>query len=381
MQFTVNNTSYNVISGEITWNLRGPWTADLVLDTDRDVSGTGDITVGTAKLHGTVKASGNNAGRATVRIVGGFGGLSRSLASRQYRGTPLSRVLKDWATDAGEVLSTGIDGSYVFQTWVRNETTASKILDELATLLSKGWRVLDTGNVWFGNETWTASKSAAKQLDENTTAGIITLDNEDADLRPGTLWADQKIATVQLSWSSGGTRTKAWVYRETRPALAEALAKRVAERLPSGTWSTLHPSTVIKQDADGTLQVKPDSATVPPMAGVPLRTGIPSATVEVSAGARVLLAFENSDPTKPMAIPAWDADDTKLVKVTFGQVSSAQYVALANKVDDLFYDLKTWLNGHIHTTPVGSSGPGLKDGVGWQMSGPASVACTKVKAQ
>lgn len=74
-----------------------------------------------------------------------------------------------------------------------------------------------------------------------------------------------------------------------------ALVTRVASQMD---FHALYPSTVVTQSGQ-TLEVKPDSAKIPPLSGVPLRLGIPGAEADVAPGARVLLGFEAGDPSRP----------------------------------------------------------------------------------
>lgn len=61
-----------------------------------------------------------------------------------------------------------------------------------------------------------------------------------------------------------------------------------------------YPSRVVSQSGTK-LELKPDDSRIPGLKGVPIRLGIPGLAVTVPAGARVLLAFEAGDPSKPIA--------------------------------------------------------------------------------
>lgn len=62
-----------------------------------------------------------------------------------------------------------------------------------------------------------------------------------------------------------------------------------------------YPSTVVAQDADGSLQLKPDDARLPGLTGIPIWPGLPGVSMTVPVGARVLLAFAAGDPAMPIA--------------------------------------------------------------------------------
>lgn len=66
-------------------------------------------------------------------------------------------------------------------------------------------------------------------------------------------------------------------------------------------YALTYPCTVVAQNADGTLELRPDSASVPGLSKVPIAYGIPGVRATVKAGARVRLTFEDLDPSRPIA--------------------------------------------------------------------------------
>jgi hypothetical protein len=99
----------------------------------------------------------------------------------------------------------------------------------------------------------------------------------------------------------------------TLDRLKESIAQVVRALLPPFDYVyALQPSKVIKQDADYTLQIRPDNPALPDLVGVPVRTGIPGVRATVAPGARVLLGFENGDPRRPVAHLWESASVTKL---------------------------------------------------------------------
>jgi len=320
MKLTAGADQLPVLSATITWTQRGPWVADLVLDAEAGPTGTVVLEEGPVRLRGTATASGAFAGRASARVVGGRGKLATPVQTRQYLGAPLSLVLGDLGADSGESVavaptSQAVGGS-VLQTWARPAESPARVLDELCAALGTehSWRTTDAGRVEIHRESWpTVTPSRARVLDEDSAAGVLVVDDEALELRPGTTWDGRRITAVQVQWSSGRTRTRVWTLRDAPRSLGDALARAVEARLPSPLWTRLHPSRVVSQAAeDRSLQVFPDDGAVPPMTSVPLRTGIPGLDVEVNAGARVLLAFEEGDPRRPVALPAFDRDTTAL---------------------------------------------------------------------
>jgi|GEM_PF-1432905 len=315
MKLSAGADKLPVLSATITWTQRGPWVADVILDAEAAPTGLVVLEEGAVRLRGTATTSGAFAGRASARVGGGRGGLSTPVQTRQYLGAPLSLILGDLGADSGESVavaaaSAAVGGS-VLQTWARPAESPARVLDELCAVLGTdySWRTTDAGRVEIHQESWpTVTPSRARVLDEDSAAGVLVVDDEALELRPGTVWDGRRITAVQVQWSSGRTRSRVWTLRDAPRSLGDALARAVESRLPSPLWTRLHPSRVVSQAADRSLQVFPDDGAVPPMTSVPLRTGIPGLDVEVNPGARVLLAFEEGDPRRPIALPAFDRD-------------------------------------------------------------------------
>lgn len=93
----------------------------------------------------------------------------------------------------------------------------------------------------------------------------------------------------------------------------EVIIERVMRRVDH---HALYPARVVAQNADGTLDLVPDSTRVPSCQRVPYRT-LRGLSVEVTAGARVLLGYEGGDPGLPYAA-LWEPGDATVVRVNDG---------------------------------------------------------------
>lgn len=98
--------------------------------------------------------------------------------------------------------------------------------------------------------------------------------------------------------------------------LADAIEAVIARVMRRVDYHALYPSRVLQQRADGTLDLVPDSARVPSCQRVPYRT-LRGLSVEVTAGARVLLGYEEGDPSKPYAA-LWEIGDADVVRINAG---------------------------------------------------------------
>ena len=82
-----------------------------------------------------------------------------------------------------------------------------------------------------------------------------------------------------------------------KAAMAAVLEAMVGARLD---YLARYPARVVSQDGNR-LELQPDDPRIPGIPGVPIRVGVPGLTLKVPSGARVLLAFEGGDPSRPVA--------------------------------------------------------------------------------
>lgn len=70
---------------------------------------------------------------------------------------------------------------------------------------------------------------------------------------------------------------------------------------PRAAYNGIYRGVVVAQSGQ-TVDLKVDDPRLPGMSALPIQVGLPGATVEMAAGARMLVAFENGDPSKPIAL-------------------------------------------------------------------------------
>ncbi len=307
--------------------LRGAWTGTAEIgwpeappDGDpcslRFTRGDGDEDVWTgAVLRSRVVA---DAERLSVTVMGGAGGLlSPSLAPR-YTAAGASQVtaglvVAGIAEDAAETLAEGVEAEldgYSLPSWHRMGGPALDAIDTLAGVLGLGWRVLPSGEVWAGAETW--PEPDAETLDR----GYF----ESGDPRDGMVLYATDATPFYAGQNVNGARAVEVCYRydamlEDRSA--GALRAEVRTALPGDPpyapdlhlYRAVYAGTVQAESTDGTLQVKCDDARMGDgLRGVPARTSWPGCKVTIPEGTRVRLAFESGLPTGCFAISAVDQD-------------------------------------------------------------------------
>ncbi len=81
-----------------------------------------------------------------------------------------------------------------------------------------------------------------------------------------------------------------------------------------------YPATVASQNEDGSLDVRPDDPRFGPgLTRVPVRHGIPGVSVRVRSGARVMLAFEGGDTSRPY-VPEFEGGLESITIKALGKV-------------------------------------------------------------
>jgi hypothetical protein len=154
----------DVIRGRIHLPLRGPWWAELKLDTATAPSGQVTIEAHDGlSIVGTIERAAVFLDSAHVTLRGGHGGFAKVLSPSAYRNASFSDPLSTVLNEAGEAKSSTIAAdilSIQLPFWTVNGETLSAELDELtynaASALGEAvdWRLADDGSVWMGRESW-----------------------------------------------------------------------------------------------------------------------------------------------------------------------------------------------------------------------------------
>ena len=306
----------------------GQWTADVTLDADAGPSGACSLSLDGRVYTGHVVRGAVYAGAWRGRIVGSAGLLADAPATA-LQGATLALVLRDLAGAVGITLAadTGpLDA--VAPRWHRHTGPASQAVADIARAAGYAWRVRPDGTLWLGVDTWSTVTPASPVdvLDELPEVGRITLAGDTLDIAPGQTLALRgrdpvRVGCVEHRATADDVQTVVVAEREGGTLLAalERLLGRLTRRVD---YTALWPARVVAQRGDGTLDLVPDSPRVAPCQGVPYRT-LRGLSVEVSAGARVLLGYEGGEPSRPYAL-AWEIGDATSVRVNGGTRSAAR---------------------------------------------------------
>lgn len=334
----------------------GPWTADLVADVagegaldafgeDDDGRVRVELEHAGAVFRGTATRSGVQGERFAARLVGGRGGLSRELPSRNYEasaGVKVRTVLDDILRETGEMLSSSADAAVLdarVPRWTRAAGPATAALGKLAAAARASWRVLRDGTVWLGRDAYPEASPAFVLLgDDDYASGAQVLGSAGEDdagpltLDPGVTFRGRRAERVVHRLQNSTLRTE--VYETTAAgALQGALAPQAREL----AYSRRYSARVSEQHEDGTVQVVPEDATI---AGagldkVRIRLGVPG-SVLVPKGTRCLLEFEAGDPSRPL-VTGFGAGAVAELRLGAG----SEALALASRVEDALDALKS----------------------------------------
>lgn len=305
----------------------GQWTADVTLDVDAGPSGACSISLDGRVYTGHVVRGAVYAGAWRGRIVGSAGLLADAPATA-LQGATLALVLRDLAGAVGITLAADTGAlDAAAPRWHRHTGPASQAVADIARAAGYAWRVRPDGTLWLGSDTWATVTPASPVdvLDELPEAGRITLAGDTLDIAPGTTLALRgrdpvRVGCVEHRATADDVQTVVVAEREGGTLLAalDRLLSRLTRRVD---YTALWPARVVAQQGNS-LDLVPDSPRVAPCQGVPYRT-LRGLSVDVSAGARVLLGYEGGDPSQPYAL-AWELGSATAVRVNGGSTRAAR---------------------------------------------------------
>lgn len=165
----------------------------------------------------------------------------------------------------------------------------------------------------------------------------------------------------------------------------EAMVSAATSRVD---YFAFYPCAVVSQNADGTLELRPENARLPGFSKVPIRHTVPGMRVTIGAGdvstCRALVGFDGGDPRKPFVAHFFG---DKVTEVKIGDTTgSYEFVALADKVLTELNKIKTAFDAHTHaiaavptTCPAGVGTATGTTATSAPIPAISSVASVKVK--
>jgi hypothetical protein len=292
----------DVLGGSLTMPGVGNWVAHLELG--ETTTPAGAVTILFAReadapvtFSGTVDHGDTWQGRQKLVVFGGAGGLLTPLPFREYLAgaapVPAAQLLTDVLAVAGEQLdpatgTTGLTGLGVPR-WTRAAgLEGSRALGRIARRWGLGWRVLDSGAIWMGADTYpTVPDALVTFLEDRDGDAIIDWAAPNAAvLRPRTTVLGKRIERVTYTVGDSGAPRVQLLYRSDVDDFAGAV-RRVSVTDP---YALLYGATVKAQNADGSLELAVDSPAFPELRRVLYRS-FSGAHEVVGAGDSVIVAF------------------------------------------------------------------------------------------
>jgi hypothetical protein len=303
----------NVMEGTVTLPRAGIWLSDLIVIGASAIEGKVVLNLGNVAMPAVVSRSPIIDGTVHARILGGTGNLSANASVAHYSHPLASDIMRDLLRDAGQALSATSDTDVMSTSlgaWTTLEAPTGIMLSALCSALGDGigWRVLFDGTLWIGQERWPTSPLEFRSLVEDGANAAEVIGSSLPALWPGTVLNGRKVDTVIHSFTQDEEeiRTTALYVRPSDDGLADR-AKRSWQSMrdvqdPLWRYAPLYRAKVVAQSGDAdVVDVRPDDSTLPDMAGVPLRHGIPGARVSVEMGSYLVVGWDDGRPDKPFA--------------------------------------------------------------------------------
>jgi hypothetical protein len=198
MSFTI--TGAGIITAKVVRPALGAWTADVEVDSTKAITGTVRLELPGVSLTGTVMEGGVSYLRQHLRLVGGRGGLGKSVSGQHFFKGTTRTVVDHTLAEAGEQLAQDSDAGIMNQTldhWQRLKGTAGRELSRLTDHLSTGWSVKPDGSVRIGLPLWTMSSVEVDLLGEDLVNRSWVLACNGDVPSPGTTVRGKRVVSVE----------------------------------------------------------------------------------------------------------------------------------------------------------------------------------------
>jgi len=287
----------------------GAWWADVDLAEPEELTGRVTLTLAGQTLSGTVVSGGAVDGRAAYRVVAGAGGWGREVTPQGYRSDAGVRVLTvatEAAQAVGETLA-DVPATRLAGHFTRRRGPASRVLHEVAP---RSWHVGLDGVTRLAAWPESTYDGDAARVRVEPAVGLVELAAEELEgLVPGVV-VDGTRPASDVEWELEPERLTVRVYYSARTTRRiDALARIVEALDPRRLYRGLAEYRVVAQLGERLLlQPVRVGAGLPDLDRVPVRPGMAGLRATVQLGSIVLVAWADSDPSRPCVV-AHDAPD------------------------------------------------------------------------
>jgi hypothetical protein len=213
--------------------LTGTWVSDLTIDpasSSAQIPAVGNqmsIAIGENgfSLQGTILRINNAFETVFVRLVGGGGGLYRTVAAKSYQSATFGQVLNDLLNQVGESLSTMTPAAITNISLPFWTVPVSPMFQAMANLIlvarvmtstEVNWRVLPDGTVFVGVEAWPQSSMASFDLYSWPPNELkATIFSVDPRVTPGQTWQSGQVSNVEHVINPEKIRSTIWFMNQS----------------------------------------------------------------------------------------------------------------------------------------------------------------------
>ena len=309
MTFSLNG--HACISGHVDIPGVGLWYASVDLADEVELTGAVVLTILDQTFRGAVIAGGPVDGRSRYRIVAGAGGWGKILPPRAYAndaGLTVARILADAAAEAGEPAPTGQTSTSAGPSptevlgphFVRPAQPAAFVLNHLAP---RAWYARTDGVVELAKRI-AGPFPQAPVVERNPASRVIevALTESAADILPGIQTEYGPVSDAEIDFGADGVRAR--LYAAPTPGRrAQAYARILAASDPGARYRGVFEYRVVSQAGERlNLQPVRSRASMPDLARVPVRMGVPGVRAEHALGSQVLVVFLDADASRPAVV-------------------------------------------------------------------------------
>lgn len=313
----------------------GCWYAEATIDGEHTLAGAVDLVLADLTLKGFVLSGGPDKGRSYYRIVGGKGGWGKTLKAKSYANdasVTATTVLGDAAKEAGETLdaTTVAASSRVGPAFVRPAGPASRVLEMVSP---SSWYVGEDGVTRLGRRAakdLTAKATRVTPLDK--ARGKVVLAAESiATIVPGVKVDGLEAVDVHHEVTPKGLRSTIWGRRGAGTSRRLESMRKIVDALdPDRAFRAMWEYRVVTQEGERlNLQPVHVSFGMPDLRRVPVHPGISGAKSMATLGSRVVVAFLNADPGRPVVV-GFESPDGSGFKPIDVSLDATTFVKLAD---------------------------------------------------
>ena len=310
----------------------GRWWADVSIDGEHTLTGSVPLVIADMTLTGAVMSGGPHEGRSHYRVVGGNGGWGAEIPAKGYvndAGVKASTVLQDAASECGEtILASSLPTTRLGPSWVRAEGPSSATLNAVAP---RGWYVGLDGVTRIGAWTGAALSGQVTHGPVDLAQGTVTLAAESiATILPGLVVDGLTAVDVIHDLTPKGLRSTIWGARGggTEPRAIASLRRIVENIVGDQRYHGLHEYRVTGQTGER-LSLEPVrvSSGMPALGRVKVMPGVPGCKATYPSGMRVLVAFVDSNPARPVVVGFSDAEDPQFLATVLTLANGSAFAA------------------------------------------------------